>query len=78
MFSFLLDFPIAQATPTTPAPVEVVQPQEVRLLPGKLDNVPVFNSNSPELVLKSGILLSTFPGRGKKVPDSHLNFAFKG
>ncbi|MEL6162969.1 MAG: DUF3370 domain-containing protein, partial [Cyanobacteria bacterium J06628_3] len=78
MFSFLLSFPIAQTTIPTPAPVEVVQPQQVRPLPGKLDNVPVFNSNSPELVLKEGILLSTFPEKGKKVPESHLNFPFKG
>ncbi|MEA5593525.1 DUF3370 domain-containing protein [Rivularia sp. UHCC 0363] len=78
MFSFLLNFPIAQTIPPTPAPVEVVQPQQVRPLPGELDDVPVFNSNSPELVLKEGILLSTFPARGKKVSSAHLNFAFKG
>ncbi|MEO1433387.1 MAG: DUF3370 domain-containing protein [Cyanobacteria bacterium J06633_8] len=78
MFSFLLNFPIAQTTTPTSAPVEVVQPQQVRPLPGKLDNIPVFNSNSPELVLKEGILLSTFPGKGKKVSDSQLNFPFKG
>jgi len=78
MFSFLLSFPIAQTTTPTPAPVEVLQPQQVRPLPGKLDDVPVFNSNSPELVLKEGILLSTFRGKGKKVPSAHLNFPFKG
>ncbi len=78
MFSFLLNFYVAQTTTSTPAPVEVVQPQQVRPLPGKLDNVPVFNSNSPELVLKEGILLSTFRGQGKKVSSAHLNFPFKG
>ncbi len=78
MFSLLLNFTIAQTTTPTPPPVEVVQPQQVRPLPGRLDNIPVFNSNSPELVLEEGILLSTFQGRGKKVPDSHLNFPFKG
>ena len=78
MFSLLLNFPIAQTPPTPSPPVEVVQPQQVRSLPGQLDNVPVFNSNSPELVLKEGILLSTFPARGKKVPLAHLNFPFKG
>ncbi|MGB3650128.1 MAG: DUF3370 domain-containing protein [Rivularia sp. (in: cyanobacteria)] len=78
MFSFLLNFPIAQTTPLPPPPVEVVQPQQVRPLPGKLDDVPVFNSNSPELVLEEGILLSTFRGRRKKVPEAHLNFPFKG
>ncbi|MEO1375689.1 MAG: DUF3370 domain-containing protein [Cyanobacteria bacterium J06635_10] len=78
MFSFLLNFPIAQTTPLATPPLEILQPQQVRPLPGKLDNVPVFNSNSPELVLKEGILLSTFPALGKKVAPAHLNFPFKG
>jgi Protein of unknown function (DUF3370) len=77
MLPLLLIFPIAQSTPATP-PEEVVQPQEVRPLPGQLDTVPTFNSNSPELVLKEGILLSTFPPDGKKVPTAHLNFPFRG
>lgn len=66
MLPLLLIFPIAQSTPITPPPEEVVQTQEVRALPGQLDTVPTFNSNSPELVLKEGILLSTFPPDGKK------------
>jgi len=78
MLPLLLIFPIAQLTPATPPPEEVVQPQEVRPLPGQLDTVPTFNSNSPELVLKEGILLSTFPPDGKKVPTAHLNFPFRG
>ncbi|MEO0378360.1 MAG: DUF3370 family protein, partial [Cyanobacteria bacterium P01_A01_bin.17] len=41
---------------------EILQQQDVRALPGELDSFPVFNSNSPELVLSEGILLSTFPG----------------
>lgn len=57
---------------------EIFQPQELRVLPGQLDSVPVFNSNSPELVQTEGILLSTFPSTGMKVPDAHLNFPFKG
>lgn len=77
MLSFLPIFSLAQATPTPP-PEEIIQPQEVRPLPGKLDNIPVFNSNSPELVLKEGILLSTFPADGKTTPSAHLNFAFNG
>ncbi|BAZ31592.1 hypothetical protein NIES4074_40650 [Cylindrospermum sp. NIES-4074] len=77
MLPLLLSLTIAQSTPATP-PEEVVQPQEVRSLPGQLDRVPVFNSNSPELVLKEGILLSTFPSKGKKVPTAHLNFPFRG
>lgn len=55
-----------------------IRPQEVRALPGKLDTVPTFNSNSPELVRKEGILLSTFPPEGKQVPSAHLNFPFQG
>ncbi len=77
MLPLLLNLTLAQSTPTLP-PEEVVQPQIVRPLPGQLDKVPVFNSNSPELVLKEGILLSTFPPDGKKVPTAHLNFPFRG
>ncbi len=55
-----------------------VRPQEVRALPGQLDTVPTFNSNSPELVETQGILLSTFPPQGKQVPSAHLNYAFNG
>ncbi|MDJ0734829.1 MAG: DUF3370 family protein [Nostocaceae cyanobacterium] len=55
-----------------------VRPQEVRSLPGGLNSVPTFNSNSPELVMSEGILLSTFPGEGKKVPSAHLNYGFQG
>ncbi|BAY20438.1 hypothetical protein NIES2100_01790 [Calothrix sp. NIES-2100] len=68
---------VAQTSPT-PAPQEIVQAGEVRALPGSLDNIPVFNSNSPEWVKNEGILLSTFPPNGKKVPAAHLNFPFEG
>jgi hypothetical protein len=57
---------------------EVVQQQEVRPLPGQLDQVPVFNSNSPELIQQEGILLSTFPTDGMQRPAAHLNFPFNG
>jgi hypothetical protein len=77
MLPILLIATIAQTTPSPP-PQEVVQPQQVRPLPGSLDTVPVFNSNSPELVLKEGILLSTFPSNDKKFPTAHLNFPFSG
>ena len=53
-------------------------PCMVHELPGVLNNVYVFNSNSPEIVKQPGILLSTFPPKNKKVPFAHLNFAFKG
>ncbi|MBW4559924.1 MAG: DUF3370 domain-containing protein [Mojavia pulchra JT2-VF2] len=65
-------------TSLKPAPQEIVQPGEVRALPGKLDTIPVFNSNSPEWVKTEGILLSTFSPTGKKTPAAHLNFPFQG
>lgn len=57
---------------------EIFQPQEIRPLPGKLDTVPVLNSNSPEVVQTEGILISTFPPSGKALPSAHLNFPFQG
>ena len=70
---------LAQTTPTPkPTPQIIVQPQPVRALPGQLDRVPMFNSNSPEWVKTEGILLSTFPPSGKAVPTAHLNFPFQG
>ncbi|KYC38237.1 hypothetical protein WA1_38505 [Scytonema hofmannii PCC 7110] len=65
-------------TPLKPAPEEIVQVGEVRSLPGKLDTVSVFNSNSPEWIKTEGILLSTFPTNRKKVSAAHLNFPFQG
>lgn len=85
MLEFLAIAPIAQVIAAPPAPVqppqyfrEVLRPQEVRPLPGQLDNVPVFNSNSPELVQAPGILLSTFPGAEMGYPDAHLNYPLQG
>lgn len=68
----------SQTSPPNPQPQEIVLPQEVRSLPGSLDRVPVFNSNSPELVKEEGILLSTFPPEGKADRSAHLNFPFNG
>jgi len=72
----------AQTSPSklSPKPRQEASRQgvEFRSLPGKLDTVPVFNSNSPEVVRRSGILLSTFPPQGKRQPKAHLNFAFNG
>ncbi|MEA5568413.1 DUF3370 domain-containing protein [Anabaena sp. UHCC 0399] len=68
---------VAQSSPK-PEPQIIVQPGEIRPLPGKLDNIPVFNSNSPEWVKTEGILLSTFPANNKKNPAAHLNFPFQG
>lgn len=64
--------------PRGPAYAEVIRYQDVRPLPGQLDDVPVFNSNSPELVQREGILLSTLPTDGMGVPEAHLDYAFNG
>ncbi|MCY6491739.1 DUF3370 domain-containing protein [Leptolyngbya sp. GGD] len=70
--------PTPTPTPTPPPQQTIVEPQEMRVLPGELDSVPVFNSNSPEVVQKEGILLSTFPAAGKQFPSAHLNQSFSG
>ncbi|MBU6229305.1 MAG: DUF3370 family protein [Cyanobacteria bacterium REEB459] len=57
---------------------EVIRQQQVRPLSGSLDGVPMFNSNSPEVVQQEGILLSTFPPEGMGSPEAHLNYAFQG
>jgi hypothetical protein len=59
-------------------PNEVIRYYDVRPLPGELDSVPVFNSNSPELIQQNGILLSTFPGNDKAHGEAHLDYAFEG
>jgi hypothetical protein len=64
--------------PPPPQPQEIERSQEVRALPGQLDQVPVFNSNSPELIGTEGILLSTFPPDGKQHPSAHLNVPLQG
>ena len=75
----ILSLLLAQTpSPPPPQPQEIVRPQEVRSLPGQLDAVPVFNSNSPELIGTEGILLSTFPPDGKQYPGAHLNFPLQG
>src|SRR4030095_14869188 len=62
-----------------PAAAEVVlDPQEVRALPGALDGTLMFNSNSPEVVGEAGILLSVFSAEGKRVPEAHLNLPLSG
>lgn len=63
---------------TTSPPETIVQPQKVLPLPGGLDQVKVFNSNSPEVVSQEGILLSTFPPQGTATPAAHLNTSFNG
>lgn len=75
----ILSLLLAQTpAPPPPSPQETVRLQEVRALPGQLDDVLVFNSNSPELIGTEGILLSTFPADGKQYPTAHLNLALQG
>ena len=50
----------------------------IRPLTGKLNQIPVFNSNSPELVVGEGILLSTFPSENKNHAHAHLNYPLQG
>ncbi len=61
-----------------PQPVE--KQREIRRLPGCLDDTPVFNSNCPEVVLNSGILLSTFPKKDgvEENENPHLDREFQG
>lgn len=70
--------PVSPPPATRPASRQIIEPQEVRPLPGELDDVPVFNSNSPELIQREGILLSTFPGNSMAVPSAHLNYPLEG
>lgn len=56
----------------------IVAPQDIRPLPGQLDEIPVFNSNSPEAIYSEGILLSTFPPEGKVAANAHLNHPLAG
>ncbi|MBV8885108.1 MAG: DUF3370 domain-containing protein [Chroococcidiopsidaceae cyanobacterium CP_BM_RX_35] len=75
----VLSLLLTQALPAaTLIPQEIFIPQQIRPLPGRLDRVPGFNSNNPEVVKTEGILLSTFPEQGKRVPAAHLNFPFQG
>jgi Protein of unknown function (DUF3370) len=77
MLNFLA-MPIAQVAPAPPASQYVIEEHPVRQLPGDLDNIPVFNSNSPEIVQNEGILLSTFSPQGRANSQVHLNYNFSG
>jgi hypothetical protein len=68
----------APASPDNAPPQEVRVVQPVRPLPGKLDTIPVLNSNSPELIFNEGIIISTLPSIGMGYPYAHLNHPFKG
>lgn len=77
MLNFLA-MPIAQLAPAPPASQYVIEEHPVRQLPGDLDNIPVFNSNSPEIVQNEGILLSTLSPQGRTNSQVHLNYNFSG
>ncbi|MEM8602494.1 MAG: DUF3370 domain-containing protein [Cyanobacteria bacterium P01_H01_bin.121] len=73
--------------PADPAPAPAPRPSrrlliteehDIRPLIGTLDQVPVFNSNNPEVVQQEGILLSTFSPEGKRSGQAHLDFTFEG
>jgi Protein of unknown function (DUF3370) len=64
--------------PQPPKTQDIFEPAEARPLPGQLDGVPMFNSNSPEWVKTPGVLLSTFPPQGKSAPSAHLNYPLSG
>ncbi|MEO0984555.1 MAG: DUF3370 domain-containing protein [Cyanobacteria bacterium J06639_14] len=74
----LSSIPAIEGEAVPAGPNEVLLPQEVRPLPGQLNDIPVFNSNSPEVVQQPGILLSTFPPNGMVNGEAHLNFPFEG
>lgn len=72
---------IAEKAPEKPAETPLAkffEMTEIRHLPGQLNNVRVFNSNSPEMILEDGILLSTFPFDQMAHPECHLNYSFQG
>ncbi|MFN9175846.1 MAG: DUF3370 domain-containing protein [Synechocystis sp.] len=64
--------------PSSDDPQEVKVSQSVRPLPGKLDSIPVLNSNNPELIFNEGIIISTLPSIDMGYPYAHLNHPFKG
>ncbi|MEM9162148.1 MAG: DUF3370 domain-containing protein [Cyanobacteria bacterium P01_F01_bin.4] len=85
MLSWVLAMVLAQRSPvqdnlaqSTPESQEIVRSQTVQPLPASLDTVPVFNSNSPELIGTAGILLSTFSPADKTVPEAHLDYPLTG
>jgi hypothetical protein len=64
--------------PTAGPPPTVLRPQAVQPLPGALDGVLMINDNNPELITAPGILISTFAGQGRGVPEAHLDLPLSG
>jgi len=77
-FSLFTSTQLLLSSPTAVTNQQLLAQQTVQPLPGQLNQIPVFNSNSPELVQSEGILLSTFPRDQKAFPNAHLNFPFRG
>lgn len=71
-----LDF--GEIPPLEPIPVVEIEYQTILPLPGELNQIPVFNSNSPEVITQEGILLSTFPRSIKAHPYAHLETPLEG
>jgi len=57
---------------------EQFRPGQVRALPGQLDRSLMVNDNNPEVIKGPGILLSTFDGKSRGVPNAHLNVPLEG
>ena len=68
----------APAPAPKPAAAVLLRPQIVAPLPGGLDQVLVVNDNNPELITSPGVLVSTFAGEGRGVPQAHLNVPLNG
>ena len=78
LVSLLTSAPLLFAASPVLSNPQLIAQQSVKPLPGELNEIPVFNSNSPELVQGEGILLSTFPPGNKASPNAHLNFPLQG
>jgi hypothetical protein len=66
----LITIPGLPSRADTQAPDSLVRQQQLRPLPGQLDELLFVNDNNPELITGEGILLSTFP------TNQGLNLAF--
>lgn len=69
---------LPQASPTPVAQVPVEVPVRIQPLPGGLDHTLVFNSNNPEIVQESGILLSTMTPAATEDAAVFLDQGFEG
>ena len=78
LISLLTSAPLLLGSSPVLSNPQWIAQQTVKPLPGELNEIPVFNSNSPELVQGEGILLSTFPPENKASPNAHLNFPLQG